>query len=115
MIFLFLALLIGGISARVSLMIARSPDLRLVEASKSTFVSSIGLLSALFGVVVFGLSFTLFEWWLPIAGFIIGFWIIAPLLVNRANFEFFYNMRLTLSVLGTGCWLGVLAIFLGLW
>ncbi|WP_149587784.1 hypothetical protein [Tabrizicola flagellatus] len=93
MIYLFIGMALSGINARLTLLAHRGGFLLQHEAQKSFGVVLLEFLGFLAGMAAFIVSFFLFSWWIPPLALAIGYWLIAPFLVNRQTFATAWQAR----------------------
>lgn len=103
MIFLFVGLIASGIGARLVLLAHRGGFFLQDEAAKSSGYVVFDLVGTILGLSSFVVSFFLFDWWLPILAFVIGYWVVPGFIINRGSFVFFYPIRVLISLISTGC------------
>ena len=112
MIFLFIGMIASGISGRVTLLSHRGGWFLEDQARKSPGMVAFDLIGMIAGAAAFILSFLLFDWWLPIVALVAGYWIVAPILVNRSRFPFFYQTKFVTAIVALGCSLAICGIYL---
>jgi hypothetical protein len=112
MAFLFVGLIAGGIGARLTLLAHRGGFFFQDEAAKSSSMVFFDLLGTILGLSSFIVSFFLFEWWLPVVAFVLGYWVVPVITVSRSSFAFLYSIRLLFAMMSTGCAAGIWYLFL---
>lgn len=113
MLVLFLGMASSGVAARVTLLSHRGGWFLEDQKRKSNGMVLFDLIRAVSGWAAFVISFLLFDWWLPLVALGVGYWAIAPLIVKKSSFEFFYETQLMTSLTTLFCSLLILSVFLG--
>lgn len=111
MIFLFIGMIASGISSRVSLLSHRGGWLLEDQVRKSVAMVGFDLVGTISGIVAFFLSFLLFDWWLPLVAMIVGYWLIAPLIVTRNTYPLFYHTQIITSSIALACSIAICSMY----
>lgn len=111
MFFLFFGMIASGISARVTLLSHRGGWFTEDQAKKSSGMVVFDLLGTVAGITAFVISFFLFDWWWPLIALAIGFWLVAPFVVTRNSFAFFYQTQFVTALVALGCSLAICGIY----
>jgi hypothetical protein len=111
LVILFVGLIASGITARVTLLAHRGGIFLDAQARKSAGMVLFDLICTISGLAAFALSFVLFDWWWPLIGVAVGFWIAAPVLVTRSSFSFFFQTQAVTSLASLVCSLTICARF----
>lgn len=81
------------------------------QARKSAGMVIFELVGTIAGLAAFALSFLLFEWWWPLVALAVGFWVVAPILVNRNSFAFFYQTKALTGLVSLICSLAICGFY----
>ena len=114
MIFLFVGMIASGISARIALLSYRGGWLLEDQVRKSSGVTIFELVGSVAGISAFIISFLLFDWWWPLIAFFVGYWLLAPFVITRASFAFFYQIQLVITLIAFACSLAIFEIYFDL-
>ena len=93
MLYLFLGMALGGIGARVTLLSHRGGWFLEDQSKKSMGLVIFEILATAAGIAAFIIGFMLFPWWMPFLALSIGYWFIAPFVVTRSTYPFFYQTQ----------------------
>lgn len=111
MIFLFLGMIVSGISARVTLLSHRGGWFLEDQARKSSARTIVELLGTIAGIAAFIISFFLFDWWWPLAALALGYWVVAAFVVTRNSYAFFYQIQFMMALISLSCSLAICGIY----
>ena len=93
----------SGISARLNLLAARGGWLHEENLHKPMAQVIFELLGTVAGLAAFVAAFTFLDWWIPIVAFVIGFWVIPVIAVNKSTFGAIYSIRFLLFLVSFSC------------
>ncbi len=113
MIFLFVGMIASGIAARVTLLSHRGGWFLEDQAKKTKGMVFFDLLGTVSGIAAFIISFLLFDWWWPLIAFVVGYWLVAPFVVTRSSYAFFYGTQVITALVSLICSLAICAIYFG--
>ena len=99
---------------RVTLLAVRGGIFEEGQAVKSTLRVLFDILGTVAGLIGFVISFFLFAWWIPLLCGAVGYWLIAPFLVNANTLGFFYRMQGLLTLASIVCSIMLLNMYLKL-
>jgi len=111
LIFLFAGLIASGIFARVTLLSHRGGWFLEDQATKSSGMVIFELIGTVSGFAAFIISFLLFNWWWPLIALTFGYWIVAPFIVTRSSYTFFYQTQFITALISLTCSLAILSIY----
>jgi hypothetical protein len=111
MIFLFLGMIASGISARVTLLSHRGGWFLEDQARKSLGMTIFDLIGTIAGIAAFIISFFLFDWWWPLVALALGYWLVAPFVVTRNSFPFFYQTQFIMALISLSCSFAICGIY----
>lgn len=111
MIFLFIGMIASGISARVTLLSHRGGWFLEDQARKSPGMVVFDLIGTVAGIAAFVVSFLLFDWWWPLVALAAGYWFIAPFVVTRTSFAFWYQTQIVTALVALGCSLAICNLY----
>lgn len=111
MFFLFFGMIASGISARVTLLSHRGGWLLEDHARKSPAMIIFDLIGTVSGIAAFIISFLLFDWWLPLVAMAIGYWLVAPFIVTRNSYAFWYQTQFVTALVAMGCSFAICGIY----
>ncbi|MGB4829243.1 MAG: hypothetical protein WBP18_18585 [Paracoccaceae bacterium] len=114
MVYLFLGMIFSGIDARLTLISHRGGFFLAHEASKSMATVILELLGFLAGIAAFIASFMLFAWWVPLVALAIGYWFVAPAVVNRSSFPAIWAIKGFISIGAISCSTAIILKFFDL-
>lgn len=114
MILLFIGMIASEISARVTLLSHRGGWFLEDQARKSSGMVIFDLIGTVAGIAAFVISFLLFDWWWPLIALAIGYWFVAPFVVTRTSYAFFYQTQIVTALVALGCSIGICAIYFDL-
>ncbi len=103
MIWLFVGMIASGIGARVALLSHRGGWLLEDQARKSNGLTIFELSGTVAGIAAFVVSFLLFQWWVPLVALALGYWFVAPFVVTRTSYPFFYQTQFVTSLVALVC------------
>ena len=111
MIFLFIGMVASGISSRVTLLSHRGGWFLEDQARKSSGMVIFDLIGTVAGIAAFIISFLLFDWWWPLIALAVGYWFVAPFVVTRSSFAFFYQTQFVTALIALACSLTICGIY----
>lgn len=114
MIFLFVGMIASGIAARVTLLSHRGGWFLEDQTRKSSGMVVFDLIGTVSGLAAFIISFLLFAWWIPIVALVVGYWLIAPFVVTRSSYAFFYQTQVVTALIAMACSIAICGIYFGL-
>lgn len=101
--YLIVGMIISGIMGRVTLLSIRGGSFEMSQVVKPVYIRLLDIFATTAGLSAFAISFFLFSWWIPLVCGALGYWLIAPYLVNANTFSFYYRMQAVLTVTSIGC------------
>jgi len=101
----------SGVSARVTLVGHRGGWFLEDQARKSLGMVIFDLIGTVAGIAAFIISFLLFDWWWPLIALAVGYWLVAPFVVTRSSFAFFYQTQSVTSLVALACSLAICGIY----
>jgi hypothetical protein len=114
MIFLFVGMIASGISARVTLLSHRGGWFLEDQVGKSSGMVIFDLVGTVSGIAAFIISFLLFEWWLPLIALALGYWFVAPFVVTRSSYAFFYQCQFVTTLVALACSIAIVDLYFGI-
>ncbi len=114
MVFLFIGMIASGISARVTLLTVRGGWFFEDQTRKPFGMVIFDLIGTVAGIAAFIISFFLFDWWWPLIALALGYWFVAPFVVTRHSYPFFYQTQFVTALIALGCSLAISAIYFDL-
>jgi len=111
LIFLFIGMTASGISARVTLLSHRGGWFLEDQARKSSGMVIFDLVGTVSGMAAFIISFFLFDWWWPLIALALGYWFVAPFVVTRNSYAFFYQTQFVAALVALGCSAAICGIY----
>lgn len=101
----------SGIGARVTLLSHRGGWFLEDQVRKSSGMVIFDLIGTVSGIAAFIISLLLFDWWWPLIALALGYWFIAPFVVTRSTYAFFYQTQFVASLVALGCSLAILCLY----
>jgi hypothetical protein len=111
MIYLFVGLASSGILARLTLLAHRGEFFLADESNKPMARVVFELVGMIVGIAGFAVAFLIFDWWIPLLAFVIGYWVIPVFTVNLSTFPLLYNLSFLFTLVSAACSILLIMIF----
>lgn len=109
---LFIGMAGRGIAARVNLLTVRGGGLDIELARQANGLVIFEFATSALGLAALICGFLLFDWWVPPLSFVLGYWVLAPIFVNRTTHGLFWRAQSFLTLVSLTCFIVVCYTYL---